>query len=806
VQSVQDWNNSVPLVKDKKTIVRAHFQLSEPATLSPRLRGFRNEAELPGGPLVPDNPGGRVPVSDNAALLRGSLNQVARFTLPKDWAHGDVVLEVDGGGQPVQCLEQSPPGTPDCQIEVSFESVAYPNIEFVDFKWTQGGTTHQVTKNQARELVRRMLAAYPIAHSNWGYKSLQWSAAWGLPPSKDRFGRVLAGLQTLRKRDNCSVAVGCNQLYYGVIRTNSLEGEADDIISSVAVGFVPSSPRAPGRQTHSHEVGHMLGLHHSVDGSQGLDDKGRKQGYCDEVADSLAPDFPWFFEIAGLKRPTLGPMDAGQQALVYGFDSDLGLIVDPEQDFDMMGYCANAPIDFWPSAHTYTTLRDNINLQFGELDQAVFRGPTGDYQLFRGLVDLDTMAVELLSTVVLEDVAPPDNPPAGDFTLRLRESGGAIIDEISFAVEPYQARGAQGAVGGFIIAVPFNAAINAFEIEHNSIVIASLSASDNAPTVSVVYPVGGETISSESIELQWTANDIDGDSLSFAVQYSDDNGASWNTIAEDRVQETLVIDRSQLPASGTALWRVGVSDGFLAGSDTSGTFTVSNNAPSIFVDDPAGGLLFSEGQSILFEASAIDPEDGPLDGSGFTWTSDIDGMLGSGNPLAVEVASLQDGEHSVTVRVEDSGALAGQDQVTIRVAQTAPAELSDLAVTWLDDGSFEEPGPVTVRAQVVNYGTESANNVTLQFDKLDGIPGEAIIGSVNPPPGWVCDGLSCSTTSLGLDQPAEFTLHLNLVFGNLLLSATAASDAVDPATGNNSAVMGVGLLPDFDQLLRSSFE
>ena len=57
-QSIQDWENSVVLVENKPTYVRAHIQTVD--GLQPDvvglLHGFRDGVSLPGSPLSPANP------------------------------------------------------------------------------------------------------------------------------------------------------------------------------------------------------------------------------------------------------------------------------------------------------------------------------------------------------------------------------------------------------------------------------------------------------------------------------------------------------------------------------------------------------------------------------------------------------------------------------------------------------------------------------------------------------------------------------------------------------------------------------
>ena len=48
------------------------------------------------------------------------------------------------------------------------------------------------------------------------------------------------------------------------------------------------------------------------------------------------------------------------------------------------------------------------------------------------------------------------------------------------------------------------------------------------------------------------------------------------------------------------------------------------------VESPAGGAVFAEVQGFVLDSSGYDIEDGLLAGSALSWTSSIDGNLGTG--------------------------------------------------------------------------------------------------------------------------------------------------------------------------------
>ena len=94
-------------------------------------------------------------------------------------------------------------------------------------------------------------------------------------------------------------------------------------------------------------------------------------------------------------------------------------------------------------------------------------------------------------------------------------------------------------------------------------------------------------------------------------------------------------------------------------------------APTVTIDTPEEGSLHPEGTPTTFTASATDPEDGNLSGS-VTWTSNVDGSLGTGATIAV---ALSPGFHTVTASVTDSGGQSASASITVIVTTTTTGAL-----------------------------------------------------------------------------------------------------------------------------------
>jgi hypothetical protein len=167
------------------------------------------------------------------------------------------------------------------------------------------------------------------------------------------------------------------------------------------------------------------------------------------------------------------------------------------------------------------------------------------------------------------------------------------------------------------------------------------------------------------------------DQVAFAVGDNDTPLASL-TFSFD-ITDTAIIDQAGLSVSGAGVARtlnitangnasgtteitITVSDGI---NTTTETFqlTVSNASPVVTIESPLNDDDFIITDSIFFQATATDLEDGDIS-AGIQWLSDIDGSFAVGNSIA---APLSAGTHLITASATDSGTLGSNDSITINV-------------------------------------------------------------------------------------------------------------------------------------------
>ena len=179
------------------------------------------------------------------------------------------------------------------------------------------------------------------------------------------------------------------------------------------------------------------------------------------------------------------------------------------------------------------------------------------------------------------------------------------------------------------------------------------------------------------------------------------NGTASITLNQTAINYTLVID----------------TDGDGAVDETKDPDSIETNyAPNASIIAPENNSIFVHGDEITFNGTGTDPEDGILNTSSLVWTSDINGLIGTGNEF--NTSNLSAGTHTITLMVNDSADLIDTDSVEILI--NAP----DLTLNS-SDIIFSNPNPaageiITINATIRNIGLINATNVTVLF--FDGIP------------------------------------------------------------------------------------
>ncbi len=309
----------------------------------------------------------------------------------------------------------------------------------------------------------------------------------------------------------------------------------------------------------------------------------------------------------------------------------------------------------------------------GENIQVIFRFDTGDgsFNDFTGWFIDDVV-------VTGDSVCAFDDPPAVAITAPLSGSQVLTSDSVNFlatANDPEDgdlsaavswSSNIDGALGtGASITSSLSAGVHTVTASVNdsiaqtgtdSITVTAMQPANSPPTVSITAPADGSTFESgDLVTLSGTASDPEDGSLSASISWV--SNLDGNLGAGASVSSTLSV--------GTHVITASVFDSQLLVDADTVSVTVNapaNMAPTVSITAPADGSIADAGTSVSFSGSAADAEDGDISAS-MSWTSSLDGSIGSGASFATAGLSL--GTHTITATATDSGSLSDSASITV---------------------------------------------------------------------------------------------------------------------------------------------
>ncbi len=214
-----------------------------------------------------------------------------------------------------------------------------------------------------------------------------------------------------------------------------------------------------------------------------------------------------------------------------------------------------------------------------------------------------------------------------------------------------------------------------------------------APTATITAPADGSTFqATDSIAFAGSASDPEDSDLTTVLAWTSNLDGAIGTGGS--FSASLSVGVHTITASV-------IDAGGLQDSDAI-TVTVENTAPSVNIAAPTDGAGFNVGDSVSFAGSASDFEDGDLT-AGISWSSSLDGNLGSGGSFST--SGLSAGTHVITASVTDGGGLQDSDAITITVNAapaatiTAPADGSSFtqgdSISFIGTASDPEQGDLS---------------------------------------------------------------------------------------------------------------
>lgn len=293
------------------------------------------------------------------------------------------------------------------------------------------------------------------------------------------------------------------------------------------------------------------------------------------------------------------------------------------------------------------------------------------YQLFSGEIDLVNNRAEFSPVIDIESNSLPIVfIGVTNYTLEVLDNSNQILTSVPIKVNELIVNQISTGEALFSIKLEKQYDMKKIVLKNKGNIIWEIIASNNSPIVNVTYPNGGEKLLKGNFTVTWTTSDIDGDILYSTVQYSSDNGISWNTFALDTTDTSISINTVDIIASNTALIRVMTSDGLNVTTDTSdAVFQTPNNRPEVDILSPKTNSTYGSVQLVIFRADVGDAEDGALSNNDIIWTSNIDGVLGIGNNINILASDLTEGTHIITLTATDSAGHSSHASISLKIVR-----------------------------------------------------------------------------------------------------------------------------------------
>jgi hypothetical protein len=312
VQSVQAYNRTVPLVRDREALLRVFVTANQVNLAAPsvRVRLFSNGVAISSSLVAA--PGAGVPQSVDQGSLTSSWNLV----IPKDMVQPNLAVLVDV--DPDNAVAETNEGDNSfpanaVPLPVDVRTTSAFAVRFVPVVTSADGSTGNVTTANTALFLNVAMGMHPLAaYDAVVAQPYNTTSKTALGSDGTGWSTILGEIEALR------ADAGDGRSWYGVVNPSYGAGVAGMgyVGAPSAIGWDKPTSAGP---VAAHEWGHTWGRKHSP---------------CGKAPDP-DPSFPYAGGVTG----------------VYGYDQAAKVVM-PPTDHDLMGYCDNE----WISDYTYTNV------------------------------------------------------------------------------------------------------------------------------------------------------------------------------------------------------------------------------------------------------------------------------------------------------------------------------------------------------------------------------------------------------------------------------------------------------------------
>ena len=628
-QGLQSMSNGIPLVRGRRTVVRAYLgvgkQNAPVSGVSGVLRGFAGSTPL--GFTLPFNPGYEISAQRTPDWKK--RNDTLNFEMPLTWTlYPALRLEVEINDSH-RVFEDN---FANNKLESNVTTTACQPVRIgylpVHYDPPQGFSPSDPTAgiDVAQEFLRKV---YPVAVGDLRYERqpgvsfyLDVTDAVGLG------GRTL--LHVLAQRLLTSSLPRPDRLIGWLPGNASANANGVANMPGISAWVFENADPDYWRATLAHEVAHTYGRDHT-----GLTTGG----------------WHWF----DVSAHTVQAANPGGEL------------------FDFIFGAASTEPKRWVAPETYNFLFDKICSGASAKTLGARSATVGDNLFVSGIVNNVSPPTGSLNPLYRTSTAPthiPDPPLGGPgYCVTLKNVAGTVLAQYCFDVsfEIESTTPITRTTAPFALVVPYPAGLARLELGRGTNTVLSFrTPSANPPAVTLTYPNAPGLTLSGLQTVTWNASDPDGNPLTYSLLYSKDNGSTWSALGAGLTSTSYPLDFSELPGGAAARIRIQASDGFLTAQDDSdNSFTVGKKGPIVSIVSPPAGETFDAALPVFLQAAGTDLEDGSLGDAAFSWSSNRDGGLGTGQ---LRESLLSIGSHVITLTGTDSDGQTAIDTVALTVS------------------------------------------------------------------------------------------------------------------------------------------
>ncbi len=735
-QTIQNGDNGIPIVGGAPVVARVYARTFQNTTgkynwrAKARIRGFRN-----GQPLDPPEVWSwNQPVlssETDLARIRGNSEGSIRAELPATWFNQPGLISIEATVNPTLSTPETgntPLANNSTSQSVSVVSGGTPCLVFNVVSTTLGNYDPTAANSGLQAIMDRAQSLLPVPGFRYSIRAgtiNKGSSAFDMPTDQNAALMAVGAAHALERNPG-----GCLDTHWvgmfpsGTPGFNGLgESSGGNLLIRMSqeqtVATLPWTTTRGGFAL-AHELGHNYGREH-------IDQSLSKMG-CN-TNPPLGPWDSYLFDPC-----TLGLTDLANRISPIGYDYLSDSFICPQQAGDLMSYAGLR----WTSVQTLLRLQGDIPGPIAAVGAYRRRWisladpdpPVGSVVFIQAYVDAEALAATILPLVqgerttfdeatVSESLAAAAKLPSdAPWRLRLLDGHGITLLETPALLRRLsESPETKLLLEQFILSDP---SASTLEIVHGDALIAKLSASANAPVIALGTPV--LDADNHALNMNWTAVDLDGDVVLTTIQFSPDDGATWQTLAVRETKLGLSVSTDLLPGGEKCRLRVLASDGFRTSIATTDPFVVPKHGPRVTVDGVRGSQRVPFGQPIEVRAFAYDAEDGGLGSSSTSWSlKGTEERSGKGPHFIFR--DLAPGNYLLQVSAVDSEGNEGLSAISfevlpILVQSGAPPSLDGLCT----DPLYQTAPVVSIRPGTPEPTAHLARSSGYLYVCLEGVP------------------------------------------------------------------------------------